>query len=411
MTNLPHGWRIKRLGDCILKAPEYGANSPSVEHSEDLPRYVRITDIDNFGNLDKEKVVSVELEGNEKYILADGDFLFARSGATVGKTYLYDPRDGKAIFAGYLIRVRTNPKTLLPKYLKGFTQTHRYWFWVKSTLRAGAQPNINAKEYASLPIPLPPLPEQHVIAEILSTWDEAIAKTEQLIAALQKRKKGLMQRLLTGEVRFPGFITSKKSRFAFGKEMPEDWEIVEFGDFAQRENAKFNPKKVKKVLPCIELEHLSQETGKILGCIPSSQQRSTKSIFNSGQVLFGKLRPYLRKYAQPDFDGVCSSEIWVLNGRKEICRNDYLFYLVQSSRFLNVSNVTSGTKMPRSSWDYVSKSTFGLPPVEEQRTIASTLQACDREVDLHLRKLEALQEQKKGLMQRLLTGEVRVRVN
>jgi len=123
-----------------------------------LPRYVRITDVDEYGNLSEESR-SAELSNSdvEKYRLREGDVLLARSGATVGKSYMYRPSDGFCIYAGYMIRFRPDPKRLLPEVLFRYTHTHAYWRWIESQARAVAQPNINAKMYSELPVPLPDL--------------------------------------------------------------------------------------------------------------------------------------------------------------------------------------------------------------------------------------------------------------
>jgi type I restriction enzyme S subunit len=143
--------------------------------------------------------------------------------------------------------------------------------------------------------------------------------------------------------------------------------------------------------------------------VPANAQRSTKNRFVAGQILFGKLRPYLRKYARPEFDGVCSSEIWVFSANEDICDSSYLFYFVQSEEFISSASISSGTKMPRADWGLVSEVVFALPSIAEQHRIAEVLAACDRELDLLARKRDALQRQKRGLMQQLLTGRVRVK--
>ena len=188
---------------------------------------------------------------------------------------------------------------------------------------------------------------------------------------------------------------------------PSDWKAIRFGDFTIRENSKFDPKSNKDSYPCIELEHISQGTGKILGHILAKEQKSTKNVFKAENVLFGKLRPNLKKFAQPNFDGVCSSEIWVMNAIEKECDNTYLFYLVQSDRFQHVANVTSGTKMPRSDWNYVSKAIFYLPPLPEQRAIAEILSTRDEAIAITEQLIAVLKKRKKGLMQRLLTGQIR----
>jgi type I restriction enzyme S subunit len=244
---------------------------------------------------------------------------------------------------------------------------------------------------------LPPYPEQKKIAEILSTWDTAIENTERLVATKKRLMKAIMQQLLRGKIRIKKF-------------KGERWKKNEFGDFAHLLKDKFDPHQKCGVLKCIELEHIDQDTGRLLGYVESNQQSCVKNIFKKGHVLFGKLRPYLKKYYYAQFDGVCSSEIWVLGANEKLCNREFLFYVIRTNEFNQAANVTSGTKMPRSDWDYVSEIPFLLPPLNEQQYIASVLKTGDKEIDLLERQLESLKQQKKGLMQKLLTGKFRVRI-
>jgi len=126
--------------------------------------------------------------------LEKGDLVFARTGASVGKTYLYNPNDGQLVFAGFLIRAKANPNKLNSQYLKHYTETSVYWNWVKIMSMRSGQPGINGNEYSQLLIPLPPLPEQTAIASVLSDMDAEIEILEQ---KCYKYK----QELLTGQIR------------------------------------------------------------------------------------------------------------------------------------------------------------------------------------------------------------------
>ena len=217
---IPEEWEVQKLGNCIKGKPEYGINAAAVEFKKELPVYIRITDISDDGKFLQEKKTSIDNTSSYKYFLQKNDIVFARTGSTTGKTYLYNSKDGELVFAGFLIRVKPNDKKLSAKYLKLYSETHRYWHWVSIMSTRSGQPGINGVEYAQLEIPLPPLPEQQKIAQILSTWDSAIEKTEQLISAKEKLKKGLMQQLLSGKRRFREFKRSK-------------WRKVKIGNFGK----------------------------------------------------------------------------------------------------------------------------------------------------------------------------------
>lgn len=155
----------------------------------------------------------------------------------------------------------------------------------------------------------------------------------------------------------------------------------------------------------IDLEHLESGTGRILSKASVEYSLSQKNIFASGDILFGKLRPYLKKYARPDFDGVCSSEIWVLSGITVL--NSYLFYVVQSSYFNQLANISSGSKMPRSDWSTIADSELFFPTLPEQQKIAEFLSAIDAKIDAVKRKRDAFERYKKGLMQQIFCQKIR----
>lgn len=157
---LPTSWHIENLGSCLLSTPEYGINAPAVEYSDKLPTYIRITDITEEGKFCPEKKMSVMVNSSKNYSLQIGDLVFARTGASTGKTYLYNPSDGELTFAGFLIRVQVDSTKLIPGYLANYTKTCAYKNWVKVMSMRSGQPGINGKEYAQLPIPLPPSPNK-----------------------------------------------------------------------------------------------------------------------------------------------------------------------------------------------------------------------------------------------------------
>jgi len=194
VTN-PMGWEVSTLGAICLEKPAYGSGAPSCRYDRSRPRYVRITDIDETGELsDKPRSAELSETDTEKYRLHAGDVLFARSGATVGKSFLYRREHGPCVYAGYLIRFRPDPRRLLPEVLFRYTQTSAYWRWVSATARAVAQPNINAKMYSSLVVVLPPREAQlrfmSVVEAVVANQRKQrahLAELDTLFASLQSR--------------------------------------------------------------------------------------------------------------------------------------------------------------------------------------------------------------------------------
>jgi type I restriction enzyme S subunit len=194
-------WEVKRLRDCLDSDPDYGINAAAIPFSDKFPSYIRITDISEHGRFCPLPGVSVQALNVERYYLQKGDVVFARTGASVGKSYLYEPNDGPLVFAGFLIRVRPNPELLVPAFLAAYATTKPYWNWVRFMSMRSGQPGINGNEYAQLPLSLPPLPEQIAIVAVLTDMDAELAALEQRLAKTRNIKQAMMQELLTGRTR------------------------------------------------------------------------------------------------------------------------------------------------------------------------------------------------------------------
>jgi restriction endonuclease S subunit len=200
LGTIPASWRVIRLGD-VCGRPEYGANAPALPFDNNLPRYVRITDIADDGRLLSEDRRSADQNRTRGFELSPGDLLFARSGVSVGRTYLHRSDNGSYVYAGYLIRFRALPDVALPQFLERWTRGPYYRRWVASMWRAGAQPNINATEYSSLLVALPSLREQRAIAAVLDGVDAAIERAREERSDLRSLQASTADALLTGRVR------------------------------------------------------------------------------------------------------------------------------------------------------------------------------------------------------------------
>ena len=199
------GWKLVKLGECLRQKPDYGINAPAVEYDNNLPTYLRISDITEDGYYSRNDIVSVSSLDALNYKLEDGDLVFARTGASVGKTYLYNQKDGILVFAGFLIRVRTDEQIVLSQFFKYQTQTPNYKNWIAANSMRTGQPGINGNEYGEFTfyIPyqndIPDLSEQRRIASILSSIDAKIESEEKVLEKYKKIKNGLMEKLLKEE--------------------------------------------------------------------------------------------------------------------------------------------------------------------------------------------------------------------
>ena len=155
------------LGDVLVSQPKYGAGYKAEKKHSDV-RYIRITDINEDGTLNDD--FATVSKYNEQYLLKTNDFLIARTGNTVGKTFLYDTSLGKAIYAGYLIKFELDTNKINPQYLLAYTKSPFFKTWIKNNMRISTQPNINSKQYVEAPIILPPLNIQNDIVVCISTF-------------------------------------------------------------------------------------------------------------------------------------------------------------------------------------------------------------------------------------------------
>ena len=192
---------IKRL----LKSPlQYGANSSGTDFISDLPRYIRITDIDSDGNLKQDGAKSIIEEDAAPYILEDGDILLARSGATVGKAFLYKKCYGLSAYAGYLIRAKFDNSRILPEYFMYFTNSSTYSDWKNSVFIQATIQNISAEKYGYLPIPLPSIDEQKRIVNeldlICKYMDSLVEIKYKEIHTLQELKAVIISDVVTGKI-------------------------------------------------------------------------------------------------------------------------------------------------------------------------------------------------------------------
>lgn len=195
-------WIKSNIGSCIIEKPSYGINAPAVDFNGFLPRYIRITDISEDGRYCKDAQASVSAENVEPFLLKTNDIVLARTGASVGKSYIYDEHDGRLVYAGFLIKMSIDPQKADSRFIFGVLHTYDYWKWVAQTSMRSGQPGINGEEYASYEFRMPSdLKEQKAIADILTNMDNEIVTLGKKLIKYRQVKQGIMQQLLTGKIR------------------------------------------------------------------------------------------------------------------------------------------------------------------------------------------------------------------
>jgi type I restriction enzyme S subunit len=283
-----------------------------------------------------------------------------------------------------------------PDYLMYYLMSHPIQSEIAAIRTVGAQPKLALSRIQRFEIRLPvSRHEQRAVAGVLSDSDGLIAALQRLIVKKEAIKQGLVQELLTGRTRLPGF--------------EGEWTESTFDRIAQPSRARTMPSLVDPSLPLVELEHLANRSGTLLGISTAADAVSQKTLFEEGDVLFGKLRSYLRKYWLADRAGVCSTEIWVLKAQPGFA-SSFVRYIVESDRFITAASEGFGTHMPRADWNMISKLEMRCPAENEQAAIAQVLSDADDELAALRARLEKARAIKQGMMQELLTGRTRLPV-
>jgi type I restriction enzyme S subunit len=270
---------------------------------------------------------------------------------------------------------------------------------------AGRNKTLGQGELDYLRVPVPPLPEQKKIAAILSTWDEAIEQTRALIAVAKRRKTGLMQQLLTGKRRLPGFEGRWRQR-----RIEDVCEINPARSKDERGSA------TRDAMPFLKMEDVTED-GRIVGyrSVAACSASAGYTTFGEDDVLVAKITPCFENgkgclvKGLPGPIGFGSTEFHTIRAGPEITP-EMVYYVSRSRIFrqMGEAHMTGSAGQKRVPVEFLASYSIGLPGIPEQHAIAAVLTAADEEIKALEAKVAALDRQKKGLMQKLLTGEVRV---
>ena len=184
-------WKTYALEEICTGKGTYGIGASAVAYDSSKYTYLRITDINDDGTLNKGELKSVDDEEAYKYILQKNDIVFARTGNSTGRSYFYDGTDGELVYAGFLIKFSLDPSKVNPRIMKYYTHSQDYYDWVKSFDTGGTRGNINAKTYGLMPITLPPREVQDKIVEVLRSIDEKIELNKRINDNLEQQAQAL----------------------------------------------------------------------------------------------------------------------------------------------------------------------------------------------------------------------------
>ena len=393
---IPEDWDIRTLGSLtsLMTNGFVGKATSAYTDSVDGVIYIQGYNVEeNSFNLDGIKRVSKSFhEKNQKSCLQVGDLLTIQTG-DIGVTTVVPPSlvgaNCHALVISRLFKNIANP------YFFCYYFNSKYGRAAFKEIETGStMKHLNVGDMIRIFVPLPPLPEQHAIAAALSDADGLLGALETLFAKKRAIKQAAMQQLLTGKTRLPGF--------------EGEWETKRLGDIASIRNQKVIPSNLEPDLPCVELEHIGQGDGRLLKYSTAKYSTSYKYCFFVGDILFGRLRSYLRKFWLADRNGICTTEIWPLMVKEKEAVSGFLLAIVQSDQFIEIANISYGTHMPRADWDVVSNLEMLIPGIEEQHAIATVLSDMDAEILALEYRREKTIAIKEGMMQQLLTGKIRL---
>lgn len=411
----PHGWQLLRLRDIAsIKSGSTPLRSNHERYFENATNYwVKTTDLNNgFLYETEEKITDIALEETSCKLYPSETVLVAMYGGfnQIGRTGLmkFEGAINQALSALLLDKLCAEPEYVL-NWLNA-----NVMMWRRFAASSRKDPNITKTDVEAFPILLPPLAEQKAIAQILDTWDEAIATTEALIEALTLRKRALMQHLLTGEVRFPEYVKSDEMQETkFGK-IPADWKYVQIKDILYERFEKsgdidkyplFSLTIENGVTPKTE----RYERSFLLKDKANNEYRLVYPydiVFNPMNLRFGAIA-----YSQESKIVAVSAYYSVLQAINENLNHLFLHNVLLSPRMMyEYDSVAIGSLIEkrRIHWSILRELSIPFPSFDEQHVIGDMIEHIDEEIELHKQNAVELQEQKRGLMQVLLTGQVRV---
>lgn len=402
---IPDEWEITQLDDVTHVITCGLASTPTYVNSTDGMPFFSAQNVqngevvyENFNYIPFSLYDQITKNNKPK----KGDILYTRVGAGIGEAAIIEKDFDFGIYVS-LTLIKTKNNILHNKYLLHLLNSRMYKMLAKrDQFAGGGVQNLNVKVVKKFLIPLPSFPEQRAIAACLSTWDTAIQKTTQLIAQKELRKKWLMQQLLTGKKRLPAF-----SKAAAGENGGEgEWKEYHLGDiFEERIDTGYDN------LPLLSIGQLGiYPQAESIKKDTSNEDKSKYKRICPGDIGYNTMRMWQGRSALSQFEGIVSPAYTIVTS-KEIADSMFFSYLFKTPKLMhlfwrNSQGLVDDTLNCKFKDFALVK--VHLPQKKEQTAIAQVLQTADQEIQLLKSRLEQLQVQKKGMMQVLLTGKIRL---
>ncbi|MBU4221466.1 MAG: restriction endonuclease subunit S [Euryarchaeota archaeon] len=415
-AEIPEKWEMARLGDVV---EELKNGFASGKRDENGIVQIRMNNVTTDGRLIFNSYLKVPVPENLNYwLLKKGDLLFNNTNSIdlVGKSTIFNDAPFPCTFSNHFTRIRFKKELVLPELIL----YHFLILWGKNYFKSVAirhvgQSAVHTEYLLKLQIPLPPLPEQRRIAEVLGTVDSAIQKVGGAIESTERLKKGLMQRLLTRGIGHERFKESEVGR------VPEMWEVVRLGDVIEElKNGFASGKRDENGIVQIRMNNVTTDGRLIFNSylkVPVPENINNW-LLRKGDFLFNNTNSIdlvgkSTIFNDAPFSCTFSNHFTRLRFKKDRVSPELILYhflmLWEKNYFKSVAIRHVGQSAVHT--EYLLKLQIPLPPLAEQRRIAEILSAVDRKLELERRRKEKLERVKKGLMNELLTGRKRVKVD
>ncbi|MFN5513951.1 MAG: restriction endonuclease subunit S [Cyanobacteriota bacterium] len=416
LGEIPEHWKVRRMKEVIIGALNYGANETAIDSNPKHPRFIRITDFSENEQLKQETFKSLPPEIAQKYLLKEGDILFARSGATVGKTFHFKNYQGQACHAGYLIKARPNPKIITSDFLSYYTKSSFYNTWKSQVLIKATIENISAEKYSFfLFIPLPLLSEQKAIADYLDTKSAEIDRKIDLLTQKAQRYEELKTALINETVTrgLDKSVPMKDSGIEWIGQIPEHWQVVRINDIAIQQKIKNIDLKERNLLSLSYGKIKRKDFDTSFGLLPESFE--TYQIIERGNIILRLTdlqndKRSLRVGFTPE-NGIITSAYLCLKILRKVYPH-FAYYLLYSYDVAKVFYWFGGGLRQSMKFDDIKIFPFIIPPLSEQKEIADYLDAKSAEIEQIIQtiktQIEKLKELRKTLINDVVTGKIRV---
>ena len=391
-------WKLKTLGDVAEIIYGY---TEKASFEEIGPKFLRITDIQNNNvNWGSVPFCSANESDYQKYKLREGDIVFARTGATTGKSYLIK-NPPKSVFASYLIKVHLNNDELLSEFLYLYFQTSKYWDAINFGMSGSAQGGFNATKLSQMVVPLPPISEQKRIVKIL----------DNAFAAINKAKANAEKNLQNSRELFESYLNKIFANPG------EDWVMKQLADICLKtENIRWQENQTTNFL-YIDLSSVSRESLSIENSQNINAENApsrAKKIVKTNDIIFGTTRPTLKRVAKIDAEyneQICSTGFVILRANSLEIYPEWIFYFLQTSSFIEkMRKIQKGASYPAVTEREVKNELIPIPPLfiqkDEIKRLTSLKKQTKKLETIYKQKLADLEELKKSILQKAFNGEL-----